>query len=408
MDLMSLRSMKVAMLIITTLSLALSGCGFRGLNSLPIPGAQGTAEGSYQLKAIVPNANNLIQNSPVRLRDATVGSVGRIEVKDWKAQVTLRLNKEIKVDRGSSVMVGMTSVLGSMHIEIVPPAVATGTFLTNGEVLVEQKCAMQNPRISSKATEPVSDITIAQQVANCSYPTTEQVLSSLSVVLNGGGLSQLGSVTHELNALFTGRQDVIRKLIPQMNTFVGQLNSQRNNIIRALEGLNTLAAHLNSGSATIKRALADGPTILQLLIDQRPKFTAALEAMSTLSRTTDDILKANTEDIKYILANFAPFLDELQKSGPSITQSLGTLFTFPFPEKYLHNMARGDYMNMDVALDLTFDRLGRGIYPSIVHSRAYGPEALLGPSPDGNIANPFAGAGKPVPSGKIPMKTGGK
>ena len=45
---------------------------------------------------------------------------------------------------------------------------------------------------------PEPDINSAQQVPGCSYPTTEQVLSSLSVVLNGGGLSQFGDVVHEM------------------------------------------------------------------------------------------------------------------------------------------------------------------------------------------------------------------
>ena len=51
------------------------------------------------------------------------------------------------------------------------------------------------------------NVTVAQQIRKCTVPSTEQVLSSLSVVLNGGGLSQVGSVVDELNKVFLGRAD---------------------------------------------------------------------------------------------------------------------------------------------------------------------------------------------------------
>src|SRR6478735_6275223 len=102
-------------------ALAASGCGFDGLNSMPIPGADGTGRGSYELTTTIPNAANLVQNAPVMINDATVGSVGTISVKNWKAQLTLRLNEGTQVPVGSHVMVGMTSVLGSLHLEIVQP-----------------------------------------------------------------------------------------------------------------------------------------------------------------------------------------------------------------------------------------------------------------------------------------------
>ncbi|MDT5354815.1 MAG: phospholipid/cholesterol/gamma-HCH transport system substrate-binding protein, partial [Mycobacterium sp.] len=39
---------------ITLVSLCISGCGWRGLNSLPLPGTQGGA-GSFQVQAQLPD-----------------------------------------------------------------------------------------------------------------------------------------------------------------------------------------------------------------------------------------------------------------------------------------------------------------------------------------------------------------
>lgn len=102
-------------------------------------------------------------------------------------------------------MVAMTSVLGSSHLEIVQPDRPAGGYLTAGERIPLTKCPEQANIITDPSVPQVPDINVAQQVAMCSYPSTEQVLSSLSVVLNGGGLSQLGDIVHEMSAMLGDR-----------------------------------------------------------------------------------------------------------------------------------------------------------------------------------------------------------
>ncbi|MFW0795152.1 MlaD family protein [Gordonia sp. CPCC 205515] len=394
-----MRTRLVIPLIVSAVLLLLSGCGFQGLSSMPIPGGEGTDRGSYEITAMIPTAAGLTTNAPVMIDDATVGSVGQIRIKDWKAQVTLRLNKGTQIPQGSHVMIGMTSVLGSMHLEIVQPEHPEGGMLAPGDEIPLTKCPEQENITTPTDTEPIPDINSAQQVAACTYPTTEQVLSSLSVVLNGGGLTQLGDVVHELDSVFTGRQDVIAKLLPRLNTLVSDLDAQKANIIKAMEGLDRLSASINSQTPTVEKALADGPQILQLLVDQRPHLTDTLAALDRLSHTTNDILDANSADIRNIVKNLSPLLDQLQSTGPALTESLGLLFTFPFVEDKIPGIVRGDYVNGDLVLDLTFDRLKKGMFSSI---GLVGPEGVVG-APAGAAKrglNPFTsplvpGGGQP-------------
>lgn len=375
-------------------ALVASGCGFDGLNSMPIPGAEGTGSGSYDLTTTIPNAANLVQNAPVMIDDATVGSVGTISVENWQAQLTLRLNKGTQVPVGSHVMVGMTSVLGSLHLEIVQPENADAGTLQPGDEIPAATCPEQTNIVTPENQEPIPDINSAQQVSACTYPTTEQVLSSLSVVLNGGGLAQVGDIVTELNNSMAGREDVLRELIPRLDTLVEELNGQRDNIILAMEGLDRMTARINEQTPVVEKALADAPKILNLLVDQRVQFTDALASLSTLSRTTDDILNANSEDIQVIVSNLVPVLDQLQSTGPALTQSLGILLTFPFAEEVIPQVVRGDYLNGEINLDLTFGRLQRGALASLGgQSQLYGPEGLLG-VPAGAAArgsDPFTG-----------------
>ncbi|WP_040524226.1 MlaD family protein [Gordonia effusa] len=384
----------IAMAVVGALALGASACGFEGPQSVSVPGAPGTGDGSYEISAMIPSAAGLVTNAPIMLNDATVGSIGSIKVKDWNADVVLRLNQGARIPRGSQVMVGMTSVLGSSHLAILQPENPTQGMMRPGDEIPLTKCPEQENLATPE--NPIPDITAAQQVQACTFPTTEQVLSSLSVVLNGGGLSQFGDVVHELNAVFAGRQDVITKLIPRLNTLVGDLNAQRNNIIRAMEGIDRLSATMNAQTPTIERALTDGPQILQLLVDQRVQFTNTLAAVGRLSSTTDAILKANDTDLRVIIKNLVPVVDQLSKTGPALTQSLGLLLTFPFYEAAIPKIVKGDYVNSDLTLDLTFKRLGGGLFSSVLASRVVGPEGLTS-KPAGAAKrglNPFVSPGQ--------------
>ncbi|GED99050.1 MCE family protein [Gordonia crocea] len=375
----SCRRAVAAMAVGTVVATGLVGCGFGGANTLPVPGAPGTGSGAYRISAIVPTAAGLVTNAPIMLDDATVGSIGSITVDDWNARIEMRLDKGTRIPAGSHVMVGMTSVLGSSHLQVLQPDKPTDTMMKAGDTIPLAKCPEQeNLRPTATAGQEIPDVSVAQQLSACTFPTTEQVLSSLSVVLNGGGLSQFGDIVSEVNKTFKGRQDTIAKLVPRLNQLVGTLNSQRGSIIAAIDGLDRLTATMNAQAPTIEKALADSPKILDMLVGQRQQLVDALGAIGRLSSTADDILRANSDDIRLAVRALVPTLDQLQSTGPSLVKSLGVLLTFPFPESAISNVVRGDYVNTDLNLDLTFARLGQGLFPSVLGSRILGPEALAG------------------------------
>ena len=62
----------------------------------------------------------------------------------------------------------------------------------------------------------------------------EEVLSALSLLLNGGGVAQLQIITQELNKALTGNEPAIRSVLTQLNTFVGTLDQNKQQIITAI------------------------------------------------------------------------------------------------------------------------------------------------------------------------------
>jgi len=171
-----------------------SGCGWRGLNSLPLPGTQGNGPGSYVIQAQLPDVNNIQQNSRVRVADVTVGHVTKIERQGWHALVTMRLDGDVDLPANATVKIGTTSLLGSYHIELgLPKAEAPQGKLRGGSLI------------------PLSH--------GGAYPSTEQTLAALSLVLNGGGLGQIQDITEAFSTAFRGREQDLRSLIGQLDKF---------------------------------------------------------------------------------------------------------------------------------------------------------------------------------------------
>ena len=140
-----------------------SGMQWQGLNSLNLPGTSGGGPGSYVIQAQLPDVVTIKQNSPVRVADVKVGNVTKIEVQDWHALVTMRIDGKVHLPANSTAKVGQTSLLGSMHIELAPPTDQPPEGeLKDGSVI------------------PLSRAS--------TYPTTEQTLAAVSILLNGGGL----------------------------------------------------------------------------------------------------------------------------------------------------------------------------------------------------------------------------
>ena len=52
----------------------LSGCGWHGLNSLPLPGTRGSGPDAFSVQAQMPDVVNIQPNSRVRVDDVNVGA----------------------------------------------------------------------------------------------------------------------------------------------------------------------------------------------------------------------------------------------------------------------------------------------------------------------------------------------
>lgn len=324
---------RAAVGVLAALAVAgLSGCGWRGLNSLPLPGTEGAGPGSYTIRAELPDVGNLEQNSRVRVGDVTVGNVTRIERQGWHALLTMTLDGDVDLPANATATIGQTSLLGSLHIELAPPAnVPPEGKLKEGSLI------------------PLS--------SGGSYPSTEQTMAAISMLLNGGGVGQIQDITQSLSTAFTGREDDLRSLIQQLDTFVSNVNEQTGDIIAATDSLNNLVGQFADQKPVVDRALKTIPDALGVLKDERQNLADALDQLGKFSALVADSANQTKESLVKELKDLGPVLESLANAGPALTRSLSLFATFPFPKDTIDKWARGDYANLTAVIDLTLSRL---------------------------------------------------
>ncbi|ORB29671.1 MCE family protein [Mycolicibacterium parafortuitum] len=327
-----IRSVKSLATLGCAAAVTLSGCSFQGVNSLPLPGAVGRGGDAVTYHIQVPNVATLESNSPVMIDDVVVGSVGRMTVQDWHADVEVSVKPDVVIPANAVATVGQTSLLGSMHLSLNPPL---------GDA--------PSGRLQPGATLPLNSAS--------TYPTTEQTLSSLSTVANGGGLGQIGDIIHNMSTGLAGREDEARELLQRLDNFIGVLDEQRDNIIATMTQLRRVAGTFAGQQQVIDRALKELPPAIDVLIRERPQFTTALRKLGEFSDTATGVVNDAGDDLIKDLEKLGPVLGALADVGPDLNLALLWATAFPYGPTFADRITRGDYINLYATFDLTYPRL---------------------------------------------------
>lgn len=320
----------------------LAGCSFGGLNSLDMPGTQGHGSGSYNITVELPDVATLPQNSPVMVDDVTVGSVSGIEAVQkpdgtFFAAVKLSLNSDVDLPDNTTATVAQTSLLGSQHVELKRPVDQAG-----------------QGRLREGSNIPI------EQTGR--YPTTEEVLSSLGVVVNKGNLGALQDITEETYAAVAGRAGQFADLLPRLAELTTSLDKQTADIIAAAEGLNRFADVLARSKDSLGRTLDSLPAALKVLNDNRANIVDAFTALRGFANIASHVLSETKDDFAADFKDLYPVIKAFNDNADDFISDLEFLPTFPFHYKYLRNAVRGDYLNVFVTFDLTVRRTGESVF----------------------------------------------
>ncbi|HEY1967089.1 MAG TPA: MCE family protein [Pseudonocardia sp.] len=312
---------------------------YTGINSLPLPGTVGTGPGSYEVKVQLANADDLVANTPVFVNDINIGTVTHVGLDGWTPTLTLSLNEAVRVPANAVAALGQTSLLGSKHIELsAPPGVAPEGTLQPGATVPEDRTHR--------------------------YPETEDLLSGVSLLLNGGGLQHFETITTELNRTFGGdRAGQTRDLLTQLDGFVTGLDKQKGDIVTALHGFDRLGSTLQPRMAEIDTALQQLPEGLDTLDEQEPALVEATHRLGRASESIAPFADGGSREIRGVVRELEPTLRKVGDTQKgSIPRALRNLPFIIFPVDIVPYAIRGDYVNIRAIVNLTLDGLDKGLF----------------------------------------------
>ncbi|MEV6104148.1 MCE family protein [Streptomyces sp. NPDC051940] len=310
---------------------------FNGIQDLPLPGGADLGDHPYEVTAEFADVLSLVPQSAVKVNDVSVGRVGEIELAEdgWTALVTMKINGEVRLPANSYARIEQSSLLGEKYVQLIAPE--------KGQEVAD-RLGDGGDTDSVSAMQPVAadvDIPLTRTNRN---PEVEEVFGALSMLLNGGGIQQLRTITQELNKTLTGNETEIRSMLRQVNTLTGSLDSNKENITKALDGLNRLSATLATRKQEIGGVLDGLSPGMKVLEEQRGSLMTMLRSLNTLSDTAVQTINRSKDDMIADLKALGPVLKNLADAGEALPDSLQVLLTYPFTDAVLDGV-KGDYLN---------------------------------------------------------------
>jgi phospholipid/cholesterol/gamma-HCH transport system substrate-binding protein len=356
------------------MAMLLSGCDF-SVYSLPLPGGAKIKGPSYTVTVEFADVLDLVPKSSVKVDDVTVGTVEKVWLDGYVARVRIKLPKSLELPDNERATIRQTSLLGEKFVSLAAPSGSEKPRgrLDNGEII------------------PLSRTTSNVEV--------EEVLSALSLLLNGGGVAQLQIITQELNKAMTGNEPAIRSVLDQLNIFIGTLDQNKERIVTAIAAVDALAKKLNAQKATLATAIDSLPKSIATLDKQRAALVKTLQALATLGNTATRVITASQKDLVANLQSLYPILTKLAEAGEDLPKSLELLFTYPFPDAAA-KAAKGDFTNLGITLDVNTQKALQGIIG--LNLPTVGATALPTNQLSIPLHNPTGGNGLP----SLPVPTG--
>ncbi|HEY0643103.1 MAG TPA: MCE family protein [Nocardioides sp.] len=314
-------------------AMALSACD-ASVYSLPLPGGPDVGENPMTVKVEFADVLDLVPQSTVKVNDVSVGKVTDIDLEGYQALVTLEIRRDVELPGNAVAELRQTSLLGEKFVELsAPEKGAIADPLEDGETIPIER-AGRNPEV-------------------------EEVLGALSLLLNGGGVAQLKTITQELNLALDGREDSAKSVLRQLRTFTGQLDENKTDIVDAIESLNRLSLEAEKQLPTIDKALEELPSALDSIDRQRDDLVEMLGALDQLSSVAVDVIAKSKGATITSLQRLNPVLTQLAASGDDFTNAFHVFLTYPFVDEVVgrdpqvaRNLHMGDYTNLSITLDV--------------------------------------------------------
>ncbi|MQY25848.1 MCE family protein [Nocardia aurantia] len=282
---MSLRTTTIGGLITAVALLGTSGCAVT-VDSVPMP-KPGLGRPGYTIHAAFTDALNLPDHAQVKIGGTDIGIVTGIHTTNFVADVQLLIRDDIRLPKGTTVELRQATPLGDMFVAMSLPA-------------------------AKDAGEPMRDGDSIGTDHTAAGASVEQLMMSVSLLLNGGGINQAAKITTEMNSMFAGRAPQLAHLLTELTAAIAALNQRTGDIDSTLIGLNSLSGALAQRKRDLGAAADTFPALIGLLTENNQQMVELLtkvatttDALGDFATTTGDDFVSLFQSIQALMSAFA-------------------------------------------------------------------------------------------------------
>lgn len=316
----------------------LSACEF-SVYDIPLPGGADAGDDPMTVTIEFADVLDLVPQSSVKVNDVSVGTVTDIALDDYHAQVTVELPEDVELPADARAEIRQTSLLGEKFVSLTDPS-------------------------EGGTEDPLQDGDRIPLDRSGRNPEVEEVLGALSLLLNGGGIAQMQTIAQEVNQALEGREGAARSVLRQLDGFMGELDSNKGDIVRAIRSLNRLSKSVNAQIDTIDATLTEMPSALRSIDRQREDLVKMLRALDELGDVGVEVIQASKQGTLESLRRLDPVLTNLADTGDDFANAFHVFLTYPFVDEVVgrdpqvaRNLHMGDYTNLSVQLDIDLSTL---------------------------------------------------
>ncbi|KAA0019439.1 MCE family protein [Antrihabitans cavernicola] len=275
-----------------------SGCSVT-VDKLPLPKPSVQGE-SYKLHAVFENALNLPAQAKVKIGGSDVGMVTDITTENFQADVSMDIRKDVELPEGTTAELRQATPLGDVFVAMsMPPK-------TPGVALLKDGATLGLDKTSAGAT-------------------VEDILVSVSMLVNGGGLNQLSRIVTELDSAVAGRGPQLGHLVVELTNTIGSLNQRTAEIDGVLKQFDTVTATLNQRHAELGQVADSLPPMIGTLAENNRAIGDVLGKISTASAALGDFADTSSGELQGMLDNVSTLMGSLTQAGDNLGGTLDAL-----------------------------------------------------------------------------------
>jgi phospholipid/cholesterol/gamma-HCH transport system substrate-binding protein len=274
----------------------------------------------YIVNIYFKNVAGLDEKTKVKIAGVNAGIIEKIELKEGRAKLTVRLNKEITLYHDASASIKAAGLLGDKYLEI-----KTGKsmpVLSNGDTLENVVEIVDLDDLARNLTAVSENINILAESLNATFSTEESKTAMKDSIIN------LKDITGSLKESITVNDQKMRTTLDNVNSLAKSINEL---IEKNSETVTTAAGNMREFSQTLKR---EGPQLVEnlnkaamelraMVEENRPTIKSAADSIDQIAKKVE-----KGEGTLGKLIKDESLYDSVQKAAAGIEKTVSAVDRF--------------------------------------------------------------------------------